>query len=75
MAITAADVVLGGEYRTKTNQLRKVTDIAHDDRGRKRVHYVCKSGNQPTAQYHPCHTKSNPPLMDTFVKAVEERVR
>lgn len=66
MAINTADVVIGGEYITDNEQLRKVTEITQDDEGRTRVHYDCKSANFPNRPWEPCHTKANPPLLDTF---------
>ena len=74
MPIHTSEVVVGGEYITEKDQLRKVTDITKDNDGRTRVHYDCKSANYPNRPWNPCHTKANPPLLDTFVNDCDRKV-
>lgn len=60
------DIKIGNIYRTETDQLRQVTDIATDDDGTVRISYNCKSGNIPDRDFELCHTIAKPPSYETF---------
>lgn len=74
MAISADDVIVGGEYITEKKQLRKVTKITTDNEGRIRVNYECKSANFPDRAWEFCHTIENPPLLSTFVEDCDRKI-
>lgn len=74
MAVSTKDVIIGGEYITDTDQLRRVTEITTDDKGRTRVNYDCKSANYPEREWEPCPTKANPPLLDTFANDCARKI-
>ena len=68
MPVTPGDVKVGSYFKTPKGQLRKVTEVVKDDRGRTRVRFVTKrmdSKNQPFAQ---AATDSQPALMQTFLR-------
>ncbi len=64
--IQVGDYYLAGE---DCDQLRKVTDITQDDKGRDRISYVAKSANIPNRKFEHEGTKSNPSLDETFAEA------
>ena len=67
MTIQSNEVTIGAYYIAKTNQLRKVISIANDDKKRIRINYISKSIKYPNRPFNYCHTKSNPPLLETFI--------
>lgn len=64
MPIQPSDLQIGAIYITKTDQLRRIDKIENG-----RVHYST-SGNNAPHDWAGGPTKSNPPLIATFCKAV-----
>lgn len=68
MKVTNESIKVGNCYFTKDDlQLLKVTELIRDDKNRERVRYVAKSARIVGRMYAPQGTKSNPPLIRTFV--------
>lgn len=76
MSINENDVESGAFFINHSNppQLRKVTAVVKDEKGNKRVEYISKSAVIPGRDFNPGHTKSNPPLMNTFIADCERRL-
>ncbi len=76
MVINEDDVESGAFFINHSNppQLRKVTAVVTDDKGNKRVEYLSKSSVIRGRDFDPGHTRSNPPLMDTFIADCEKRL-
>ena len=67
MGIDISKIVLGGIYRTKNNQERKVWKITD------RVYYYSRSGNVKN-EWTPGHTLERPPSLEKFACDVEEKI-
>ncbi|MFM2647982.1 hypothetical protein [Vibrio diabolicus] len=68
MPINAIQINVGGYYYAGANceQLRKVTKIVKDDKGRNRIVYESKSAKIAKRQFVPTATLANPALEATF---------
>ena len=73
MPISTEEVIVGGEYVTDSDQLRKVTEIVQDTDGQTRVHYDSKSAKYPYRNWLSGHTKENAPLLDAFAEVCERK--
>lgn len=70
MSVQAHEVQVGAIFITTLvppRQLRKVIEITTDDQERTRVHYLSKSADIAKRPFDIIHSKSNPPLLKTFI--------
>jgi hypothetical protein len=75
MPVRIDQIKIGGYYLTETNQLRLITRIAQDKKGRHCVHYVAKSVTIANAPFQQTHYDGRPPLITTFAKSAYRRLR
>lgn len=70
MPIRINEIKVGDYYLTDTNQLKVVTKITKDIKGRDCVHYSAKCATMADAPFQQLHYTARPPLIETFAKGV-----
>jgi hypothetical protein len=74
MPISISHVVVGEYYNAGNNQLRKVTNIVTDGKGRSRVEYLKKSQAIPGRDFEPGSTRANPARIATFAEQCNRKL-
>ncbi len=74
MPISISQVEVGEYYNAGENQLRKVTNIVTDDKGRSREEYQTKSQAIPGRTFGSGSTLANPPIIGTFAKKCNRKL-